>query len=77
MTRTIDISKTDTPASELVTMARNGDDVILAKEGKPLARVLPIREWSGVRIAGLNRGAMVAADDFDAPLPDSFWMGAD
>lgn len=29
------------------------------------------------RIAGLNRGQMQMADDFDAPLPDSFWMGSD
>ena len=27
------------------------------------------------RIAGLNPGACVMADDFDEPLPDSFWLG--
>jgi len=77
MTRTIDISHTDTPASELVIMARNGDEVILAEEGKPLARVIPIPEWNGVRIAGAHPGAMVPTDDFDASLPDSFWLGED
>ena len=27
------------------------------------------------RILGLNRGAMKMSDDFDAPLPDDFWLG--
>lgn len=27
------------------------------------------------RIAGLGKGSIVIADDFDAPLPDSFWLG--
>ena len=27
------------------------------------------------RILGLHRGAMEASEDFDAPLPDSFWLG--
>jgi hypothetical protein len=27
------------------------------------------------RIAGLGKGTMVIADDFDEPLPDSFWLG--
>ncbi len=27
------------------------------------------------RMAGLGKGTIVIADDFDAPLPDSFWLG--
>lgn len=27
------------------------------------------------RVLGLHPGAMEASDDFDAPLPDSFWLG--
>ena len=27
------------------------------------------------RIAGLGKGTIVIADDFDAPLPDAFWLG--
>lgn len=29
------------------------------------------------RRAGMHPGAMVASDDFDDPLPDSFWLGED
>ena len=31
----------------------------------------------GERIAGLHPGAIVMAPDFDAPLPDEFWLGKD
>ena len=27
------------------------------------------------RIAGLGKGTMVIADDFDEPLPEAFWLG--
>jgi hypothetical protein len=27
------------------------------------------------RVAGLGKGSMIIADDFDDPLPDSFWLG--
>jgi hypothetical protein len=27
------------------------------------------------RIAGLGKGTIVIADDFDEPLPDAFWLG--
>lgn len=37
--------------------------------GKPLAQ--------GPRIAGLHEGAWEVAPDFDAPLPDEFWLGKD
>jgi hypothetical protein len=29
----------------------------------------------GKRVAGLNRGTAWVSDDFDAPLPDEFWLG--
>ena len=29
----------------------------------------------GKRVAGLNRGKIRMSDDFDAPLPDEFWLG--
>lgn len=32
---------------------------------------------SGPRVANLHAGAWEVADDFDAPLPDEFWLGED
>ncbi|HLK56822.1 MAG TPA: hypothetical protein VKU00_09670 [Chthonomonadaceae bacterium] len=77
MTRTIDVDKQETPLSELISLALSGTEVILAEGNKPLVRLVPIETTKRVRVAGLNRGAMVTSDDFDAPLPDSFWTGTE
>jgi hypothetical protein len=29
------------------------------------------------RVLGLHAGAWAVAEDFDAPLPDDFWLGTD
>ena len=31
--------------------------------------------WPSQRIPGLNKGTYFMTDDFDEPLPDSFWLG--
>ncbi len=69
MTRTIDVAKPGTPLSELVSLALSGVEVVLTQGDKPLVRLVPIDPVPPTRVAGLNRGAMVAQDDFDAPLP--------
>ena len=41
---------------------------------EPLARLVGIESNSKKRIAGLNQGEIRVSDDFDAPLPDEFWL---
>ncbi len=77
MTKTIDVAKPDTPLSELVSLALSGIEVVLTQGDKPLVRLVPIEPVAPARVAGLNPGAMVARDDFDAPLPDTFWTGTE
>ena len=63
---------------------------ILEKSGRLHLEALPFAEGTRVevtvreteqpstlqpRIEGLHRGSMVTTDDFDAPLPDEFWLG--
>jgi predicted DNA-binding antitoxin AbrB/MazE fold protein len=49
------------------------------KEGEEVVVQIPIVESvpKKKRILGLHRGAMVMREDFDEPLPDSFWLGED
>jgi len=35
----------------------------------------PAPEAAPPRVAGLNRGQIWVSEDFDAPLPDEFWLG--
>jgi len=43
---------------------------------KPLTQMVEIPFYLGPRIAGLNKGEIQMSEDFDAPLPDSFWVGS-
>lgn len=45
-----------------------GEEIILEKAGKPIARVIPIRK-KGKRVLGKEKGKIWMSDDFDAPLP--------
>ena len=73
--KTVDIHDTETSLSELVSLALKGNDVIIAEDEKPLVRLIPILESKQVRTPGLNRGEIWTSEDFDEPMPESFWTG--
>jgi prevent-host-death family protein len=55
--------------SELVDRALAGDEVIVARDNKPLLKLVPLGETSR-RQPGTAKGQIQMAPDFDAPLPD-------
>ena len=62
-----------TSLSKLVEMAASGQEVIIAKAGKPMVRMVPLvpEEPAKRRPLGENAlGVTYIADDFDAPLPE-------
>ncbi len=74
---TVDVQEAQTQLSELVSLANAGNDVILAQNNMPVARIVPYKASAmAERIPNLHPDAMVASDDFDEPLPDSFWTGS-
>lgn len=58
--------------SELVKKAMLGEEVIIARDNKPLLRLTPVAPVAAVRRQpGSAKGKVLAiADDFDAALPD-------
>ena len=59
-----------TKLSELVDKAAEGEEIIICKSGKPLARLMPLAEKSKEpRKGGFWKGQVWIADDFDDPLP--------
>ena len=77
MSKTVDIREAQAQLPELVSLALAGDEVIIAEGDKPVARIVPINAVSQRRIAGLNKGEIWTSDDFDEPLPEAFWLGAE
>ena len=76
MATTVNIHQAKTQLSALVKRVQEGEEVIIAKANKPVARLMPFTTQPKKRIAGLHEGeGFWMADDFDAPLPDEFWDG--
>lgn len=53
--------------ADLVAAAENGNEVLLTREGRPVARLVPALPD---RVPGSARGLITMSDDFDAPLED-------
>jgi len=66
---TINLYEAKTNLSQLVERAAGGEEIIIAKAGRPLARLVPLSKRIGPRPLGLFAGQITLHDDFDAPLP--------
>lgn len=77
MTVIVNMHEAKSSLSRLVEQVEQGGEVIIAKAGVPVARLVPIVHKP--RQLGLLTGQLRIADDFDAPLSDSelaLWEGA-
>ena len=58
-----------TSLSRLVDRAANGEEIILSKAGKPMAKLVPYHQAREPRQPGGWEGRVRISEDFDAPLP--------
>jgi antitoxin (DNA-binding transcriptional repressor) of toxin-antitoxin stability system len=77
MTKTVDVEEAKTRLPELLSLALEGNEVIISEGDKPVVRLVPFSENAQRRVADLNKGEIWVSDDFDDPLPDEFWAGAE
>lgn len=70
MMTTVNIHEAKTHLSKLLTRVMNGEQIIIAKAGKPIAVLSPIDEAPTRRIPGNDAGKVEIGPDFDAPLPE-------
>ena len=75
MATTVNIYEAETQLSRLVDVAANGEDVIISRAGKPVARLTALKPEKRPIKFGLLEGKGWIADDFDAPLPDDVLAG--
>jgi prevent-host-death family protein len=66
---TYNVHEAKTHLSSLLEKVAGGEDVIIAKAGVPVARLVPVVLPTEARPLGSERGRISLADDFDAPLP--------
>ena len=67
---TVNIHEAKTNLSRLVEEVAAGKEIIIAKAGKPMARLVPLAIAPKARRLGLFNGELHVPDDFDAPLAE-------
>jgi len=68
--RQVNIHQAKTHLSQLLEEVVRGEEVVIAKAGKPIARLVAVATTSQPRHRGLLKGRIIISDDFDAPLPE-------
>jgi prevent-host-death family protein len=71
--RTLSAARAD--LSRLIARASRGEEIIITKHGRPVARLVPMGSRVRRRTLGGWEGRGWLADDFDAPLPDEIMAG--
>ena len=70
MSTQVNIHEAKTNLSRLIQRAINGEEIIIAKAGKPVIRMVPVSvDVEKKRIPGTANGQVEIAPDFDDPLP--------
>lgn len=67
----VNIHEAKTRLSKLVERAEAGEEVVIARAGKPAAKLVPIARAKGRRRLGLLDGKFKIPEDFNKPLPES------
>jgi prevent-host-death family protein len=67
--KTVNVHEAKTHLSKLLARVEAGEELIIARAGQPVARLIPFAR-PGKRALGLDAGRGFIAADFDAPLPE-------
>ena len=76
---TVNVHEAKTHLSRLLVRVENGEDVVIARNGKPVAKLVQIRQ-RGKRVFGSMKGLIELDDSFFDPLPEEelrLWEGGD
>ncbi len=75
MSDTVNLYEAKTQLSRLVERAAQGEEIVIAKAGRPKAKLVPYREAAGQREPLDRLGITFIAEDFDEPLPPDIQAG--
>ena len=70
LARKVNLYEAKASLSRLVEEAAKGEEIVIAKAGRHLARLVPMGRSTKPRKPGAWKGRVVIAADFDAPLPE-------
>jgi len=70
MATTVNIHEAKTNLSRLLRRVSAGEEIVIAKAGRPIARLVPVMQKPARRVPGSAAGQVIIVPDFDAPLPE-------
>jgi prevent-host-death family protein len=78
MTETVNVYDAKTHLSQLIARVEGGEEIILARHGRPVARLVPFTAKSKPREPGIWRRKVTISDDFDefTAADEREWYGA-
>ncbi len=74
--QTVSVEEAEKRLGELIGLAQQGDEIIIASGDQAKVRLVPVSAKTGKRIFGQHRGRLHMREDFDDPLPEYFWLGS-
>jgi prevent-host-death family protein len=68
---TVNIHEAKTQLSKLIARVEAGEEIVIARDGSPVARLVAVRKPTMKRVSGRDRGLFSVPEDFNAPLPEN------
>jgi len=75
MATTVNVHEAKTHLSRLLNRVAAGEEIVIARGGKPIAALVPLGAVTQDRKSGSAKGRITVREDFDAPLPDELLKG--
>ena len=67
----VNIHQAKTELSKLVERVEGGEEIIIARAGRPAVKLVPLPKRGARRRLGVLDGKFTIPDDFNAPMPES------
>lgn len=71
----VNVHEAKTNLSRLLERVERGEEIVIARAGKPVAKLVAIRTVAERRPIGMYKGQIWMSEDFDAPLPWQVFPG--
>ena len=70
----MNVHEAKTHFSRLLARVERGENIVISRAGKPVARLVPIAP-QGKRVGGQDRGLIIVSPDFDKPMTEEDFLG--
>ena len=66
----VNMLKAKTTLSKLVEQAERGEDVVICRNGIPVAKLMPVAKLQRKDLRGIAKGLITISEDFYRPMTD-------